>query len=603
MAPTATATADGARCSASSGAPPMAPRRFLPRAALLLVALALATLGAGAGAGAAATTQPGTYADGVPGQAGLFSAGAGWHKQVHLSPNRSTIDGSGWCAARCSAPQHDAACFGYSFRAARGVCTMHTAVGVAGVRARHGSVFFKKVRFLAAAWHATTTTTTTTTTAAAATTAASKIVIAGYSAPRADAKGVYEGGGGHLKVVVVDPGEGAADCAAVCSSPRHAEACYGFSVEGSSGKCLLHTAIGAAQALQASGWAFHSKIVVAGYSAPRADAKGAYEGGGGHLKMLVVGPGEGAADCAAVCSSPRYAEACYGFSVEGSSGKCLLHTAIGAAQALQASGWTFCNKTVGMTTEVRTPTFSTAHCKDWCAAYPTRRSENATWRPSNCPGCSQCPGSGSGSGSGTNGAAARKRVHVFIYVADDLDHGALGATGNPAVVTPHIDRFANESIELVSMRTVVALCAPSRYTLLSGMHPLRNGIFANNSPQLGPAAGVALLPQRLQQLGYAVAMFGKLHTDMYCHNKWDSAACAAYASSFDRLNTPQPGDNGHGDRVRPAADPRGPALQRYLDALLACRATAMKPVAVVYADNDPHAPHNPDGNHTWIPCV
>ena len=45
-------------------------------------------------------------------------------------------------------------------------------------------------------------------------------------------------------------------------------------------------------------------------------------------------------------------------------------------------------------------------------------------------------------------AAADAKPNVIIILTDDQGFGELGATGNPLVRTPHIDRFAAQAASL-----------------------------------------------------------------------------------------------------------------------------------------------------------
>ena len=58
-----------------------------------------------------------------------------------------------------------------------------------------------------------------------------------------------------------------------------------------------------------------------------------------------------------------------------------------------------------------------------------------------------------------------------ISLADDLGYGELGSYGQALIKTPNLDRLAKPwGYGSHSIIAVVLLCAPSRCTLLTGLH-------------------------------------------------------------------------------------------------------------------------------------
>lgn len=102
---------------------------------------------------------------------------------------------------------------------------------------------------------------------------------------------------------------------------------------------------------------------------------------------------------------------------------------------------------------------------------------------------------------------------VFIY-ADNLGYGDLGCYGNTDIKTPRIDQLAKEGSRCTDFYVVASTCTVSRGAVLTGRHPLRNGL----THQLGAEEnwhGVGLphreriMPQYLKEAGYSTACFGK----------------------------------------------------------------------------------------------
>ena len=69
---------------------------------------------------------------------------------------------------------------------------------------------------------------------------------------------------------------------------------------------------------------------------------------------------------------------------------------------------------------------------------------------------------------------AAERPNVILIYADDLGVGLLGSYGQKLIKTPHIDRLAEEGMKFNNSYGGV-LCAPARWTLLTGMHDGRKG--------------------------------------------------------------------------------------------------------------------------------
>jgi len=103
-----------------------------------------------------------------------------------------------------------------------------------------------------------------------------------------------------------------------------------------------------------------------------------------------------------------------------------------------------------------------------------------------------------------------QRPNVILFIPEDMGFGDLGCHGNPMIQTPHLDRFASESIEF-NRFYVSPVCAPTRASLLTGRHNFRTGV-ADVFPggcELNPDE--ITLADRLRDTGYATGLFGKWH--------------------------------------------------------------------------------------------
>ena len=103
---------------------------------------------------------------------------------------------------------------------------------------------------------------------------------------------------------------------------------------------------------------------------------------------------------------------------------------------------------------------------------------------------------------------AESRPNVFIFLSDDLSYHDIGCYGNPVVKTPNIDALAAEGLRLDACFNSAPMCAPTRMSLYSGIHPVRNGAHPNHS-EVYP--WVNTLPTYLKKLGYRVGLANKSH--------------------------------------------------------------------------------------------
>jgi arylsulfatase A len=96
--------------------------------------------------------------------------------------------------------------------------------------------------------------------------------------------------------------------------------------------------------------------------------------------------------------------------------------------------------------------------------------------------------------------------NILLILADDVGREVLGCYGGTSYATPNIDRLASDGIRFEHFY-VMAVCHPTRTTLLTGQYPFRLGHPAWGS--FPRAAEKRTLPALLKQAGYATAIAGK----------------------------------------------------------------------------------------------
>ena len=111
------------------------------------------------------------------------------------------------------------------------------------------------------------------------------------------------------------------------------------------------------------------------------------------------------------------------------------------------------------------------------------------------------------------------RPNVIVIYTDDMNFGDLGAFGGD-VLTPNIDRLAEEGMKLNRYYASAPVCTPSRYGLLTGRYASRSLALLEQYPIEDPAflrwnthilPGDATAAHVMKQHGYTTGMVGKYH--------------------------------------------------------------------------------------------
>jgi arylsulfatase A-like enzyme len=99
----------------------------------------------------------------------------------------------------------------------------------------------------------------------------------------------------------------------------------------------------------------------------------------------------------------------------------------------------------------------------------------------------------------------RHKPNVLFLISDDLKP-LLGCYGTPWIQSPNIDRLAARGTVFKANYCQVAFCAPTRFSLLTGLRPDTTGVYANpDSPQdvlRTRLPAVVTLPQLFKNHGY-----------------------------------------------------------------------------------------------------
>jgi arylsulfatase len=115
------------------------------------------------------------------------------------------------------------------------------------------------------------------------------------------------------------------------------------------------------------------------------------------------------------------------------------------------------------------------------------------------------------------------KPNIVLIVADDLGYGELGSYGQQRIRTPTLDRLAEEGMRFTRHYSGSPVCAPSRATLLTGLHTGHAVVRDNDEmTERGDVWGDTLIEgnrplptgtytigRMLQDAGYVTAAIGK----------------------------------------------------------------------------------------------
>lgn len=217
-------------------------------------------------------------------------------------------------------------------------------------------------------------------------------------------------------------------------------------------------------------------------------------------------------------------------------------------------------------------------------------------------------------------AALPVRPNLIFILSDDLAQGDVGVYGQKLIQTPRLDRMAREGTRYTQAYCGTAVCAPSRASLLTGLHsghaPIRGNWEIQPEGQLPLPAATVTVAQLLRQAGYATAAIGKWGMGMFDttgsplrqgFDHFFGYNCQRHAHSYfptylyrEDQRFPLPGNDGVGV---------GPIYAQNLiqsDVLEWVRARKEQPFFLFYAITLPHSRHEIDdlgvyADKPWTP--
>ncbi len=105
--------------------------------------------------------------------------------------------------------------------------------------------------------------------------------------------------------------------------------------------------------------------------------------------------------------------------------------------------------------------------------------------------------------------AAEQRPNIVFLLADDLAAGAVGYSGNADVITPNIDKLAQDGVRFVHHYDTSSICMASRATMMTGLYEYRHGCNFSHG-DLERRFIEKSYPVLLRQAGYFTGFAGKI---------------------------------------------------------------------------------------------
>ena len=97
--------------------------------------------------------------------------------------------------------------------------------------------------------------------------------------------------------------------------------------------------------------------------------------------------------------------------------------------------------------------------------------------------------------------------NIIFILADDMGFGDLSSYGQSTLSTPNIDHLVSQGIKFTNFYTGSTVCAPSRASLLTGLHTGHVSVRGNQPDQLLTES--LTIAHLLKKEGYRTGVIGK----------------------------------------------------------------------------------------------
>lgn len=138
----------------------------------------------------------------------------------------------------------------------------------------------------------------------------------------------------------------------------------------------------------------------------------------------------------------------------------------------------------------------------------------------------------SGVALGQPDAIKEKPRNVILILVDDLKP-TLGSYGDPAAITPNIDRLSRMGIRFTNAYANQAVCMASRYNLMLGSHSSSTGLYNFGTEFRDIYPDAVTLPQHFMNAGYHTEAMGKVYH--IGHGNTDDQASWSIPHHYDKV--------------------------------------------------------------------
>ncbi|WP_130732516.1 sulfatase [Komagataeibacter xylinus] len=127
-------------------------------------------------------------------------------------------------------------------------------------------------------------------------------------------------------------------------------------------------------------------------------------------------------------------------------------------------------------------------------------------------------------------ATPARKPNIIWIVCHDIHAPLIGCYGNPLARTPTIDALAHDGIRFDNVHATTPVCAPSRFSLITGIHPQSWGPAENMRAVAKVAGHIQSLPEHMQQAGYYCTnnVFTDYNCDLDPQAIWDDCSITAH---------------------------------------------------------------------------
>lgn len=141
---------------------------------------------------------------------------------------------------------------------------------------------------------------------------------------------------------------------------------------------------------------------------------------------------------------------------------------------------------------------------------------------------------------------AAERPNVLFIAIDDLNDYISPLDNHPGIQTPNFDKLSNRSVTFSNAHCAAPACHPSRVAVMTGVHPIKSGIYRNMFGAHGPRwrhespvlEKATVLSQHFRNHGYFASGGGKIFHTL----QWTPG---------DSQNDPEAWDEYRGDPLDP----------------------------------------------------